>query len=78
MALAGRSRRPVLAGEAKWAGSLDATRHLEVLRRKASRLPGADDDDLRYALCARDRVAAAPPGVLAVIAADIMAADAAS
>ena len=72
VALAGRSRRPVLAGEAKWARSASAPRLLADLTPKVARLPGAGDD-LRYVLCARDAVRDVPEGVLACTATDIFA-----
>jgi AAA+ ATPase superfamily predicted ATPase len=75
LALAGRSRHPILAGEAKWARSIDAQRHLEALRRKAAKLPGANPDDLAYALCAREHVATAPPDLRTFTATDIMTPD---
>jgi AAA+ ATPase superfamily predicted ATPase len=75
VALAGRSRHPVLAGEAKWARSINAQRHLEALRRKAAKLPGTNPDDLAYALCAREHVTTAPPDLRAFTATDIMTPD---
>ncbi len=57
MALAGRDRRPVLAGEAKWARRVDGPRLLRALQAKALSLPGVEDPDgLRYAIAAREHV----------------------
>jgi AAA+ ATPase superfamily predicted ATPase len=70
VALAGRSRRPVVVGEAKWAKSIDGPRTLAELTPKASRLPGAAPD-LRYILCARQSVRQPPQGVLVCTAAEI-------
>lgn len=72
VALAGRGRVPVLAGEAKWASVIDATRVLRGLRAKAAALPGVDIDNLRFALCARKSVRSVPDGTLVVTAADIL------
>ncbi len=55
VAVAGRSRTPVLAGEAKWSRRIDARRLVPSLERKSERLPDAAAD-LRYALCAREAV----------------------
>jgi AAA+ ATPase superfamily predicted ATPase len=63
VALAGRSRRPVLAGEAKWAKAIDGPRILAELMAKSTRLPGTSPE-LRYALCARQTVRNAPDGAL--------------
>lgn len=73
VALAGRARVPVLAGEAKWAARLDAARTIRALSVKVSAVPGADPGTVRLALCARERVDNVPVGVLAVTAEDIMA-----
>jgi hypothetical protein len=75
VALAGRARTPVLVGEAKWARSVDARRILDGLRLKASRLPEADLDRLRFSVCARERVDFGPSDVLAITAAEVMAPD---
>ncbi|MGI9000607.1 MAG: ATP-binding protein [Pseudonocardia sp.] len=70
VALAGRSRRPVLVGEAKWARQVSAPRLVAELHRKAAALPGVSGEP-RWAICARERVTDVPDGVLAVTAADI-------
>jgi uncharacterized protein len=53
--LAGRDRHPVMAGEAKWAKSVDGDRLRRDLERKAGNLPKLSSG-LRYAICARERV----------------------
>ncbi|MGH3826985.1 MAG: hypothetical protein ACRDQX_07400, partial [Pseudonocardiaceae bacterium] len=72
VALAGRARVPVLAGEAKWANRLDATRAIRALSAKLGAVPGADPRTMRLALCARERIDNLPDDVLAVTAEDIM------
>jgi len=73
VALAGRARRPVLAGEAKWARRVDARRVARDLSAKLPSLPGAPAD-IRLAVAAREDVANAPDGMLAVTAADVFSA----
>lgn len=68
--LAGRSRTPVLAGEAKWARSVSAPRIVTDLRRKLAALPGGRPD-LPLVVCAREQVRDAPPEIRTVTAADI-------
>ncbi len=60
VALAGRSRRPVLAGEAKWASRVDAERAVRTLHVKAAALPGVSPKRMQLALCARESVDNAP------------------
>jgi AAA+ ATPase superfamily predicted ATPase len=72
VALAGRARQPVLAGEAKWARTISGPRILADLESKAARLPGRSDA-LRYALCAREAIRPLPTGVIGCTAADIFA-----
>ena len=78
VALAGRDRRPVLVGEARWARRQDAHRMLAALRRKAAALTD-EPDALQYAVAARERVTGLTgdgrPAVLAVTAEDIFAPD---
>ena len=69
VALAGRERRPVLVGEAKWARRVDGARLLRALQAKAEALPG-EPADLRYAVAARE-VIDGDADVLAITAADI-------
>ncbi|MGH3192141.1 MAG: ATP-binding protein [Streptosporangiaceae bacterium] len=64
------ARVPVLAGEAKWARSVNAARIKTGLIRKTAGLT-PDPGQLRYAVCARDQVEHADADVLAVTAADI-------
>jgi len=68
VALAGRSRRPVLAGEAKWASRLDAGRAVRTLCAKTAALPGASPERMQLALCARD----GPSDLLTVTPDDIL------
>lgn len=53
--LAGRGREAVLAGEAKWARQVNATALVRDLRRKSAGLPSVAED-LRFAVCCRERV----------------------
>jgi uncharacterized protein len=70
VALAGRREEAVLVGEAKWSRSLDATRTLRELERKAEALPRAAPN-IRCAVCARERVTRLPAGAMKLTAADI-------
>ncbi len=70
VALAGRARTPVLAGEAKWAQEVSAPLLVADLYRKATALPGAPQE-LRIAICAREQVSNLPEDVIAMIAEDI-------
>jgi len=69
VALAGRSRKAVLLGEAKWAKRVNAAPLRAELERKAAALPQLAAEP-RYAICARDRVDAAADA-LAITAPDI-------
>lgn len=71
VALAGRSGKPVLAGEANWAVRTDARRAVDNLRRKVERGLGIDPDGLRYVVCARTALENLPPGTLGLTAADL-------
>lgn len=75
VALAGRSRTPVLVGEAKWSSHVDGAALTATLRRHAAQLPGADPDTVRPVICARARITGAPPDALTVTAVDIMSGD---
>jgi hypothetical protein len=55
VALAGRSRKAVLIGEAKWKRRVDGARLRGELERKAEELPRLDPA-ARVAICARERV----------------------
>lgn len=70
LALAGRARRPVLAGEAKWARTVDGAALVAGLRRKAEAVV-PDPDTLAYVVCARSKVERKPRAVRAVTAAHI-------
>ncbi|MGE3620994.1 MAG: ATP-binding protein [Acidimicrobiia bacterium] len=70
VALAGRERRAVLVGEAKWTRRVDARRVEAALHRKAASLPSVGDP-LRLAVAAREEVTGAAPGTFVVTAADI-------
>lgn len=69
VALSGRGREAVLLGEAKWAKRVSAAQLRAELERKATALPSLGSD-LRYAICARERVDSATD-VLAITAEDI-------
>lgn len=69
VALSGRKRQPTLVGEAKWAKRVDARRIVSDLEHKADALPSRASD-LRYAVCARERVDHAD-GVLAVTSGEV-------
>ena len=71
--LAGRSRTPVLLGEAKWSRSADASALARVLERKAAALPGVTDTPIS-AVCAREELRNVPSGAFTVTAADIFSA----
>jgi hypothetical protein len=73
VALAGRGREVALVGEAKWAGEVSGVQLVRELDHKAQVLPGRREP-LRHAVCARCEVRDAPPGTLAVTAADIFSA----
>jgi AAA+ ATPase superfamily predicted ATPase len=53
--LAGRSRKAILVGEAKWSKTVNGERIRRSLEDKARHLPTATDD-LIYAVCAREKV----------------------
>jgi hypothetical protein len=71
--LAGRSRTPVLLGEAKWGRSEDAAALVRVLERKAAALPGVTDTPIS-AVCAREELHNVPSGAFTVTAADLFSA----
>ncbi len=69
--LEGRSATPVLAGEAKWARSVDARRIVHDLRQKVDRGLGLDPNSLGYLVCARHEVHHLPDGAQAFTAEDL-------
>ncbi len=70
VALAGRSREPVLIGEAKWSRSVDGARLAAELKAKAVRLPGSRDT-MDVLLCARETIRNLPAGVRRCTATDM-------
>jgi len=68
--LSGRSRTPLLFGEAKWARTASAAALVRDLERKADTVPGAGPDRT-YVICARDAVRDTPAGATSMTAADI-------
>lgn len=72
VAVAGRTRQAVLVGESKWARSEDAGRVCRGLAAKAQALPRRATD-LRYAVCARERLTNVPDDAVGVTAGDIFA-----
>jgi AAA+ ATPase superfamily predicted ATPase len=73
LGLAGRSRTPVLLGEAKWSRTANAAALVRTLRRKAAAVPDMADDPT-YVVCAREELRDVPAGVVTVTAADIFGA----
>jgi uncharacterized protein len=72
VAVAGRERRPVLAGAAKWARRQRGDRLSRQVLAKAQHLPGVDDvDSLRIVVCAREKLENIPRDVLGVTAYDV-------
>ncbi|MGQ0624580.1 MAG: DUF234 domain-containing protein [Sporichthyaceae bacterium] len=70
VALAGRSRTPILVGEAKWTRQVSAPAVVASLLRKSAALP-APAGDLQILISARELVTDLPPGVRAITATDI-------
>jgi uncharacterized protein len=70
VALAGRGEQAVLAGEAKWTRTADASRIVSELQGKLRALPKVAED-IRCAVCARERLVNAPASTIAITAADI-------
>ena len=68
--LSGRSRTPMLFGEAKWARTASAAGLVRDLERKADTVPGAARDRT-YVVCAREALRDSPKGAITVTAADI-------
>lgn len=72
VALAGRREEAVFLGEAKWARRVDGAGIVRELQQKAAALPILGPE-VRYGVCARERVSGAPARALAITAADIFA-----
>jgi hypothetical protein len=72
VALAGRDRRVVLVGEAKWSRTVHGRRIQRALKHKAASVTN-DPDALTYVVGAREAVTDAPPGTVTVTAADVFA-----
>lgn len=70
VALAGRSRQPILVGEAKWSRSVDGAKLVRVLTAKA-RMLADPAPGIRYAVAAREEVRDVDDTVIAITAADI-------
>lgn len=70
VALAGSREEAVLAGEAKWTRTVDGPRTVSELSHKAAALPRLSPD-IRYAVCARERVSKPSNETLTVTAHDI-------
>ncbi len=70
LARRGLTRVPVLVGDAKWAGTVNAGRVKAGLARKAARLT-EDAEGLQCAICGRDAVDHADDDTLTVTAKDI-------
>lgn len=73
LVLTGASSTPAMAGEVKWATSVDGRRIVQRLRRKVETGLHLDPDDLTYVVCARDEVRNVGDDVLALTAADLFA-----
>jgi AAA+ ATPase superfamily predicted ATPase len=73
LGLAGRSRTPVLVGEAKWGRTEDAGSLVRTLQRKAASVPDMADDPT-YVVSAREELRNVPAGVVTVTADDIFGA----
>ncbi len=69
--LAGRSRRPVLVAEAKWAREVDARRLSERLRRRSAAVPGADPEQIALVVAAREHLRDLPADVRGLTAEDV-------
>lgn len=70
VALAGRSRNPVLVGEAKWARRVNGDKIRAQLSRKALALTN-EIEHLRYAVCAREEITSTDPNLWCITAEDI-------
>jgi AAA+ ATPase superfamily predicted ATPase len=70
IALSGRGRAPVLAGEAKWSRVVDGSRLVRQLQAKTLAVPQGEGVE-RFVICARERVKDVPNGTLSITADDI-------
>jgi uncharacterized protein len=73
LVLVGRSAKPAMAGEAKWAVTEDAAALVARLRRKVERGLHVDSGELRYAVCARITLTRVDDNVVALTANDLFA-----
>ncbi len=71
LCLSGRSSRPALVGEAKWAKSVDGRSIETSLRQKVRDGLGIDPADVRYTIAARSTVTRASPNTLTFTANDL-------
>jgi AAA+ ATPase superfamily predicted ATPase len=71
LVLAGRSSSPVMAGEAKWSRTEDASSLVGALRRKVERGLRLEPDTLGYAVCARTTLRNLDSGVVGLTADDL-------
>jgi AAA+ ATPase superfamily predicted ATPase len=70
VALAGRKRRPVIVGEAKWAKKVNGSSQLGAMTRKLLDSKLADPQDVTFYVAARETVVR-PNGIIPVTAHDI-------
>ncbi len=70
--LGDRREEAVLVGEAKWSRTVNAARIVRELELKTRALPRLAPD-IRYAVCARERVTKLPARAIPVTASDIFA-----
>lgn len=75
LALAGRSRRPTIAGEANWGVEEDAGHLVGSLRRKVADGLQVDPETITYVVCARTTLTHVPEGTICLTAADLFAPD---
>lgn len=68
VALAGRSRSPVLVGEAKWARTVNGRSVIDTLSAKARVGLAVDPDALTFAVAARSRITGLPANAIAITA----------
>lgn len=73
VALAGRSRKVAVIGEAKWSKSASGARLLADIKRKAATANLSFTDSPTWILCTRDSITQLPPNCLPITAHDIFA-----